>query len=76
MIDFKKIELEYLDSYEVDDERLAYIERIKSLSEADKRIFLMWVDLGTYTKTARVFGVHPLTIAKKIKKIKSIITNA
>lgn len=75
MIDFKKIEEEYLDIQEADDERLFLVEKIMSLSEADRRIFLIWVDLGAYTKTARVFGVHPLTVAKKIKKIKKYLQN-
>lgn len=54
-----------------DDDRLRTIkERIfLRLTEAERRIFLMWVEKGSYAAVARLFKSSPPTVRKRIAEI-------
>lgn len=68
-IDFNKIEQEYFPTIE-DDDRMADIkERLFNLTEAERRIFLIYLDEGTYAGVAKFFGVSRPTARKYVKKI-------
>lgn len=68
-IPFSRIEEEYLPNIEDTDETLILKERLFKLSEPERRIFLLYLDEGTYAGVAKIFGVCNITAKKKIKSI-------
>lgn len=69
LIDFSKIEQEYIPTIEDDDKMTAIKNRLLTLSEAERRIFLIYLDEGTYAGVAKFFGCCNITAKKKIKAI-------
>ena len=67
--DFKRIEQEYLQTLEDDDRMFAIKERFFALSEAERRIMVVYMEEGTYAGVAKFFGVSSPTSKKKIKRI-------
>lgn len=54
-----------------DDDRMATIkEAIKSLRPVERKIFLVYVELGTYSGVAREFGVSVPTACNYIRNIR------
>lgn len=68
-VSFNRIEQEYQPTLEDDDRMLGIKEKLFKLTEAERRIFLIYLDEGTYTGVAKFFGVSPPTSKKKIKNI-------
>lgn len=68
-VPFSRIEKEYEYNIEDTDEMYAIKERFFKLSEAERRIFIVYLDEGTYTGVAKFFGCSPPTAKKKIKNI-------
>ena len=58
---------------EDDDEMLLIKEAISNLNDIQRKIFLTYVSLGTYTATAKEFKVSNTTIKSYIGKIKDKI---
>ena len=69
-INFAAIETEYYPTLEDDDTMQAIKAKLFSrLNEGERRVFLMYMDFGTYAGVAKLFGVSPPTAKKAIKKI-------
>ena len=58
---------------EDDDEMVLIKEAIKSLTPVQRKIYLLYVETGTYTATANEFGVTVPTIKAYINNINGII---
>lgn len=69
LIDFGKIEEEYIPTLEDDDRMLGIKNKLFKLTEAERRIFLIYLDEGTYSGVAKFFGVCNATAKKYIKNI-------
>lgn len=62
---------DYLSFEDSDDDALRTLkERILSLRPAERRILLTYIDLGTYSETAREFNVSSTCIRKYINDIR------
>lgn len=68
-VPFSHIEREYLPNIEDTDEMLAIKEKFFNLTEAERRIFMIYLDEGTYSGVAKFFGCSHPTAKKKIKSI-------
>lgn len=68
-VPFSKIEEEYRPNIEDTDEMLNIKEKFFNLSEAERRIFMVYMDEGTYSGVAKFFGVSCPTAKKYIKRI-------
>lgn len=65
---------EYLTPTEEDDDQMIGIkENLRKLRPVELKIFMTYVDLGTYAATAREFNVSAPTIKSYINKIKEKI---
>lgn len=62
-------EIEYAPNSEDTDQILEIKLKIQSLPEHQKRIFLMYVDMGSYSAVARELNCSAPTVAKYIKQI-------
>lgn len=73
----KKIfEEDYITPNENDDDEMLLIkEAISKLNGVQKKIYLSYVENGTYTATAQEFGVSIPTIKTYINNINGIIRN-
>lgn len=69
MTNFDAIKSEYLPNIEDDDRLLMIKEKLFSLTEAEQRIFLTYLDEGTYAGVARFYGCSSPTAKKYIKRI-------
>lgn len=69
------IEEEYLEHKLTDDEDVYYLkEALKNgLNKIERKIFLTYLESGTYAKTAKVFKVSVPTISKYINNLKNKI---
>lgn len=71
---YEKWKGEYLPNDMEDDDKMLHIkEAVDSLNSIQKKIFLTYVELGSYAATAREFKVCASTAKKYIKQIKSLI---
>lgn len=68
-VPFSKIEEEYKPNIEDTDEMLAIKEKFFSLTEPERRIFMVYMDEGTYSGVAKFFKVSCPTAKKYIKRI-------
>ena len=68
MIDYRKVELEYLSDYGDDDRMLAIKEAIRDLPQGQKTLFFNYCDIGTYAGVARFLKCSPTTVRKSIMK--------
>jgi len=72
MENFEKWAEEYLPNDMVDDDLMLRIkEAVQRLNTIQKKIFLTYVELGSYAATGREFGVSTPTAKKYINEIKS-----
>lgn len=72
MENFEKWAEEYLPNDMVDDDLMLGIkEAVQRLNTIQKKIFLTYVELGSYAATGREFGVSTPTAKKYINEIKS-----
>ena len=56
-----------------DDEMLLIKQAIKTLSPVQRKIYLTYVEYGTYTATAKEFGVSIPTVRAYLDNVKNII---
>ena len=69
-LDFKSIALDYIPNADDDDLLLELKTAIQTeLTEPERRIFLAYLELGSYAAVAREFGVCSVTAKKYIKQI-------
>ena len=68
-----KIEIyedEYITPTEMDDDEMVLIkEALKTLTPVQRKIYLTYVESGTYSDTAKQFGVSIPTVKGYLKKI-------
>lgn len=75
-MDFTKIETEYAPNpLEDTDEIILFKERLFKLSEAERRIFLVYMEEGSYAGTARFFKVSVPTARKYCNKVMEKLRN-
>lgn len=69
--DFNALEKEYFSIGPEDDDLMVEYKLAiwTELNEAERRIFSIYLEEGTYAGTARFFGISTPTARKKIKKI-------
>ena len=74
--DFIAAELEYFTVRPEDDDEMLELKNAvyTELNEAERRIFVLYIDSGTYAGAARILGIAPNTVKNKIKVIKDKIT--
>ena len=70
MIDFGAIENEYLMDRNDDDRMRTIKERLGNLKEAEKRIFFLYCDEGSYCGAARILKCSPTTVKKYVDSIR------
>ena len=75
MTDFEQLYSEYEITPLDDDEMVFYKTALKSLPEAERRIFTLYMELGTYTSVARLLKSSPPTAKKVIDNIRKKILN-
>ena len=69
--EYEKWSAEYEPNDMEDDDRLLEIKTaIQKLNTIQRKIFLTYVELGTYAATAREFGVSKPTAKRYINEIK------
>ena len=76
MENYSKWKEEYEPNYLEDDDEMLHIkEAINKLNSIQKKLFLCYVELGSYAAVAREFNVCTITAKKYIKDIKEKIYN-
>lgn len=77
MIDVDKLVREYLpdnDLWSEEDELIGrYKRNIMRLEMADRIIFLLYVELASYRKVAKMLGCSHTLISKEINRIKKLV---
>lgn len=68
-VPFSRIEDEYRPNMDDDDRMLAIKEKFFLLTEPERRIFMVFLDEGTYSGVAKFFGVSNPTAKKYIRRI-------
>lgn len=72
--DLTQLMNEYTTVMDTDDDEMVLIkEAIMSLNDVQRKIYLTYVEQGTYTGTAKLFKVSNTTIKSYIGKIKEKI---
>ncbi len=75
--DLKKLIAEYAATYDImddDDARTHYLKvALSDVTEADRVIFCLYLDLGSSRKVGKLLGVSHSTILTEVKKIKNLI---
>ena len=67
--DWVKIEKEYEPSLD-DSEKLDFIKtRLNGITPAKRRIFIMWIELGSYAAVARILHCTYPTVKKIITQV-------
>lgn len=61
---------EFIDMMDGDDRLYRAKDSLNILTPVEKKIFLTYVELGTYSATAREFHVSPPTIRQYVNKVK------
>lgn len=74
MINTKLIEKEYMEHLDSDTDEIYWVkEAIKALSPVQRKIYITWLEQGTYSKTAKIFHVTIPTVREYVKKLTAII---
>lgn len=72
----QRIENEYLEEKLEDDDEMMLIKKaIESLTPVQRKIWLAYVDNGTYSSTAKQFKVSTPTVRNYIQDIRKKITD-
>ena len=62
------LEMEYMEHLDTDTDELYWTkEAIKALTPVQRKIYITYLETGTYSKTAEVFKVSQPTVKKYIK---------
>ena len=73
-IEFEKWKDEYLPNELEDDDKMYHIkEAVDSLNSIQKKIWLLYTEIGSYAGLARELGVCSNTAKKYIKKLRKMI---
>ena len=73
-IEFEKWKDEYLPNELEDDDKMYHIKQaVDSLNSIQKKIWLLYTEIGTYAGLARELGVCTLTAKKYLKHIRKLI---
>lgn len=72
-VDYKKIEQYYLPTEEDDDFMLELKNKVYSLTEPEKRVFLLYTELGSYSAVGRELNCSAPTVKKYIDLIRDKI---
>lgn len=65
---------DYEPNRDIDDDEMLHIkEAVDKLPYLDKKIFLQYTELGTYTAMAKMYGVTPPTMKDVINRIRNKI---
>lgn len=76
MVDYNALFLDYCTvTPEDDDQMRAFKEAVASLSEVDRRIWLLYCELGSYSALARFLRNSPPTAKKRVVAIREKILN-
>lgn len=68
---YEEYEGDYLaDSPEDDDTMRALRARIRNLPLPERKIFIMYTELGTYSEVAKILKCSVPTVSKKIREIR------
>lgn len=70
-VDYEEYEGDYLtDRPEDDDTMLELRRRIRNLPLPERKIFIMYAELGTYSEVAKILKCSVPTVSKKIREIR------
>lgn len=73
---YEEYEGDYLaDNPNDDDTMRALRERIRNLPLPERKIFIMYTELGTYSEVAKILKCSVPTVSKKIREIREKIKN-
>ena len=73
-VPYEKYETEDINSNIEDDDSMFRIrEALKNLSLAERKIFVMYTEMGTYSSVARALHCSVPTVSKKVRQIKEKI---
>lgn len=72
-LDFETIKRDYLPNEGDDDKMRSLKEAMECLNPAEQRIWLTYVECGTYTATAKEYNVSAPTAKKYITQLKNKI---
>lgn len=74
-IEIRPLEQEYMEHLETDNDELYWTkEALKNIfTPVQRKIFITYLELGTYKDTAEAFQVSQPTVQKYIKNLVSII---
>lgn len=70
---YRRMEAEYAPNDEDDDYMRALKDKIWSLPEHKRRIFLLWIDTGSYSEVARLMKCSAPTISKYVARLREEI---
>ena len=71
---YEEYEGDYLADNPNDDDRMrALRERIRNLPLPERKIFIMYTELGTYSEVAKILKCSVPTVSKKIREIREKI---
>lgn len=74
MINTKVIEQEYMEHLDSDTDEIYWVkEAIKALSPVQRKIYITYLETGTYSKTAKIFRVTLPTVREYVKKLTASI---
>lgn len=73
--DIKPLEQEYMEHLETDTDELYWTKEClkNEFTPVQRKIFITYLELGTYKATAELFGVSQPTVQKYIKNLVAII---
>lgn len=73
-IPYEKYEGEYIESKGTDDDYMAIVrEVVKALPLPERRIFIMYTEMGTYSSVAKALHCSVPTVSKKVHQIRDKI---
>ena len=72
---YEEYEGDYLTDSPADDDNMRELrERIRNLPLPERRIFIMYTELGTYSEVAAILKCSVPTVSKKIREIREKLT--
>lgn len=74
MVDYEGLRIDYCTVTEEDDDEMRrYKKAVDSLNEVDRRLWLLYCELGSYSAIARFLQNSPPTAKKVLSKIRQKI---
>ena len=76
VIEYDRYEGEYINIQSGDDDRFAsYREALMALPLAERKIFIMYTEIGTYSGVAKILKCSVPTVSKKVNQIRVKLLN-